>query len=25
VNTMIHNIGIRLYKTYRLYEKPLTP
>jgi hypothetical protein len=25
VNTMIHNIGIRLYKTYRLYEKPLAP
>jgi len=24
VNTMIHNIGIQLYKTYRLYEKPLT-
>ena len=25
VNTIIHNIGIQLYKTYRLYEKPLTP
>ena len=25
VNTLIHNIGIQLYKTYRLYEKPLTP
>jgi hypothetical protein len=24
INTMIHNIGTRLYKTYRLYEKPLT-
>jgi hypothetical protein len=24
VNTIIHNIGCRLYKTYRLYEKPLT-
>jgi len=25
VNTIIRNIGIRLYKTYRLYEKPLSP
>ena len=25
VKTMIHNIGIGLYKTYRLYEKPLSP
>jgi hypothetical protein len=25
VNTMIHNIGCRLFKTYRLYEKPLSP
>jgi hypothetical protein len=24
VNTMIRNIGIRLYKTYRIYEKPLS-
>ncbi len=24
VNTMIHNVGCRKYKTYRLYEKPLT-
>jgi hypothetical protein len=25
VNTMIRNIGCRLYKTYRIYEKPLSP
>jgi GNAT superfamily N-acetyltransferase len=25
VNTIIRNIGIGLYKTYRLYEKPLSP
>jgi hypothetical protein len=25
VNTIIRNIGCRLYKTYRLYEKPLSP
>ncbi len=24
VNTIIRNIGIRLYKTYRIYEKPLS-
>jgi hypothetical protein len=24
VNTIIHNVGCRLYKTYRLYEKPLS-
>lgn len=24
VNTIIRNIGIRLYKTYRVYEKPLS-
>jgi len=25
VNTIIRNIGIPLYKTYRIYEKPLSP
>ncbi len=25
INTLLRNIGIRLYKTYRLYEKPLSP
>ncbi len=25
VNTIIRNIGVAQYKTYRLYEKPLTP
>lgn len=25
VNTIIHNVGCRLYKTYRLYEKPHSP
>jgi hypothetical protein len=24
VNTIIRNVGCRLYKTYRIYEKPLT-
>ncbi len=25
VNTIIHNVGCRKYKTYRIYEKPLSP
>ncbi len=25
VNTIIRNVGCRKYKTYRIYEKPLSP
>ena len=25
INAMIHNVGCQLYKTYRIYEKPLSP